>query len=56
MKQYTALEPSNRSVFGSLDGIPSSGLLTIWKINTQTKDGLESHHIVNIGITERDGN
>ena len=55
MKYFTALEPSNRSVFGRLDSIPSSGLLTIWKINTQTKDGLESHHIVNIGITE-DGN
>ena len=55
IKHFTALEPSNRSAFGSLDGIPGSGLLTTWKINAQTKDGLVSHHIINIGITE-DGN
>jgi len=29
--------------------------LTICKVNTRTKDGLEGHHIVNIGIT-KDGN
>ena len=55
MKHFAALEPSNRSVFGRLDGISGSGLLTTWKINAQTKDGLVSHHIINIGITE-DGN
>ncbi len=55
MKHFTTLEPSNRSAFGSLDGIPGSGLLTTWKINAQTKDGLVSHHIINIGVTE-DGN
>ena len=51
MDRYLELGESNRAVFGRLKGIPGGGLLTIWKVNAQTKDGQITHHIVRIGIT-----
>ena len=51
MHSYLELGESSRAVFGSLKGIPSGGLLTVWKVNTQSKDGQTTHHIVRIGIT-----
>lgn len=52
MRQYSSLDTGTRAIEGRLKGIPGSGLLTIWKINTQSKDGKASHHIVRIGMTE----
>ena len=51
MHSYLELSESNRAVFGRLEGIPGGSLLTVWKVNTQTKDGQTPHHIVRIGIT-----
>ncbi|MCL7412856.1 MAG: SNF2-related protein [ANME-2 cluster archaeon] len=51
MQDYINLSESNRAVFGKLEGIPSGGLLTVWKVNTRTKDGQTSHHIIRIGMT-----
>lgn len=41
-----------RAIFGFLNNLPGPGLLTIWKINTQNRDGLANQHIVRIGINE----
>lgn len=51
MNKYISAEPSFRAIAGQIDGLPSGGLLTFWKINTQGKDGLTNHHIVRIGIS-----
>ena len=36
----------------NVQDLSNGGLLTIWKINTQGKDGQASHHVVRIGMTE----
>ncbi|MDA0524209.1 DEAD/DEAH box helicase [Methanococcoides alaskense] len=51
MQSYIELDETNRAVFGRLKGITEGGLLTVWKVNTQTKDGQTAHHIVRIGMT-----
>jgi hypothetical protein len=52
LHQYSALESGPRALAGKISGLAGGGLLTIWKINTQGKDGQASHHIVRIGMTE----
>ncbi len=52
MHQYSASESGPRALAGKISGLAGGGLLTIWKINTQGKDGQASHHIVRIGMTE----
>lgn len=42
---------STRALAGKANGIRQGGLLTIWKVNTQEKDGQIHHHIVRIGIS-----
>lgn len=41
----------DRGIVGRILGV-SSGLLTIWKIGTQDRDGQLNHHVVKIGINE----
>ena len=45
------LPVSFRAIFGSLEGGPNGGLLTIWKIHTRAKDGRSSHYVIKIGMT-----
>ena len=51
MRLFLELDTTDRSLYGKLHGIPGGGALTIWKINSQTKDGQSSHHVVHIGMT-----
>ncbi len=50
MRQYSATGVGYRALAGKISGITGGGLLTIWKINIQGKDGQTSHHIVRIGM------
>ncbi|MDD3081620.1 MAG: SNF2-related protein [Desulfobacterales bacterium] len=50
MRQYSAAEAGSRALAGKINGLAGGGLLTIWKINTQSKDGLYSYHILRIGM------
>jgi SNF2 family DNA or RNA helicase len=52
MRQCSSLDAGVRAVAGKLKDIPVSGLLTVWKISTQSKDGKSSHYIVHVGMTE----
>lgn len=52
LQKFLDLDTPNRSVFGVIEGIPGSGTLMVWKINTQAKDGQANHHIVRIGMTQ----
>jgi len=49
LRQY-ANNDSGRALAGKMKGITGEGLLTVWKINTQGKDGQANHHITRIGI------
>lgn len=51
MHQHTALDTSLRALAGRVKGLAGGGLLTIWKINTQGRDGQASYHIIRIGMT-----
>jgi len=51
MEEYVELRESNRAILGKIEGIAKGRMLTFWKVNTQTKDGQTTHHIVRIGIT-----
>ena len=51
MRKYSAVEAGPHALVGRIDGLTGSGLLTFWKINTQGKEGLTSHHIVRIGMS-----
>jgi len=48
---YIELDDSKRAVIGTIEGVPERGLLTIWRVNTQTKDNQMTNHIVRIAIT-----
>jgi len=50
MSSYAESDTNHRAIAGSLQSLPGGGLLTIWKINTQGKDGQARHHIVRIGM------
>jgi SNF2 family DNA or RNA helicase len=52
LQKFLDLDTPDRSVFGVIEGIPGSGTLMVWKINTQAKDGQANHHIVRIGMTK----
>ena len=51
LKKYSSEESRDRALVGKISGLTSGGLLTIWKISTQDKDGQSSYHIVRIGMT-----
>lgn len=51
MQEYVELSESNRAIVGKIEGIDNGGMLTVWKVNTQTKDSQTTQHIVRIGIT-----
>jgi len=51
MQAFVNIDDSMRSVSGRIEGIPEGGVLTVWKIQTNTKDGKASYHIVHIGIS-----
>ena len=50
MGSYAESDANSRAIAGILEGLPGGGLMTIWKINTQGKDGGASHHIIRIGM------
>jgi superfamily II DNA or RNA helicase len=52
LNQYTELEPGFRAIAGKMNGITGSGLLTIWKVTVQGKDGQTNLKIVTIGLSK----
>ena len=52
MRQYSALDPGIRAVTGRVRGLAGGGLLTIWKVDAQGKDGQSTHHVVRIGMNK----
>jgi SNF2 family DNA or RNA helicase len=50
LSKHSADETGPRAMVGRLEGIAGSGLLTIWKVNTQSKDGQNLHYILRIGV------
>jgi len=52
MRQYSALDPGTRAVTGRVRGLAGGGLLTIWKVDAQGKDGQSTHHVVRIGMNK----
>ena len=51
LRQYAESEAKFRAVTGKIKGIAGSGLLAIWKVNVQGKDGQINLKIVKIGIS-----
>jgi SNF2 family DNA or RNA helicase len=45
----------NKALYGKVDTLVGSGLLTYWSVNTVSKEGFNSNHIIKIGI-DRKGN
>jgi len=52
LNKYTLAESGFRAIAGKINGINVSGLLTIWKINVQGKDGQTNLKIVKLGLSE----
>lgn len=52
LRQYTASESAFRGLAGTIKGIRGSGLLTIWKVAVQGKDGQTNLKIIKIGLSE----
>ena len=52
LRQYTESESGFRAIAGKINGINGSGLLTIWKVNVQGKDGQTNLKIVKIGLSK----
>ena len=52
LHQYAESEDGFRAASGRINGIAGNGLLTIWKVNVQGKDGQTNLNIVKIGISE----
>lgn len=52
LRQYTVSEAGFRAIIGKLGGLTGSGLLTIWKVTVQGKDGQANLKIVKIGLSE----
>ena len=52
LRQYTVSESGYRAIAGKINGINRSGLLTIWKVNVQGKDGQANVKIVKLGLSE----
>lgn len=50
--QYTESGPGFRAIAGKINGINESGLLTIWKVIVQGKDGQTNLKIVKIGLSQ----
>jgi len=49
--QHSSADAGLRALAGKISSLNAGGLLTIWKINTQRKDGQASHHIIRIGMS-----
>jgi len=52
LRQYADSEARFRAITGKINGIAGSGLLTLWKVNVQGKDGQTNLNIVKIGLSE----
>jgi len=52
LSQYTSSEAGFRAIAGKINGITGSGLLSIWKVTVQGKDGQTNLRIIKIGINE----
>ncbi len=52
MLHYKSLDNTSRAVVGAIDGVASSGLLSIWLVKTESKDSQFNRHIISIAITE----
>jgi SNF2 family DNA or RNA helicase len=51
LTMYSKMDTENRSVVGKIKGITGSGLLTIWKVSVQGKDGQTNTLVVKIGLS-----
>lgn len=51
LSRFTQIDSDKRGIYGELPSATSSGLLTIWRIITQAKDGQTRHSIINIAMT-----
>ncbi len=51
LRAFLGLNDVSRSLIGKMDNIPGGGLLTVWKIVTNSAGGKTSQHIVRIAIT-----
>lgn len=52
LTQHSSLEANSRALVGKIAESSGSGILSIWRINTQRKDGQSRYHIVRIGMME----
>jgi len=52
LNTYSGIDFEHRALAGRIKGLTSAGLLGIWKVNTQGKDGRSNHHIVRIAMNE----
>lgn len=52
LQSYSKSDPSYRAIAGKMNGGLENGLLTIWKVTVQGKDGQKNHSIVKIGLKE----
>lgn len=52
LNKYVDSAPEYRAAAGKIKGIAGCGLLTIWKVNVQGKDGQSNLKIVKIGLNE----
>ncbi len=52
LHQYTQSDAGSRAIAGKISGIAGSGLLSIWKVTVQGKDGQSNLRIIKIGINE----
>jgi hypothetical protein len=53
LDRYAGLEYEHRACVGRLPGVQSDGILTIWKVTSQAKDGHSIHHVVRLAMTPR---
>jgi len=52
LRKHAASGAECRAVAGKIAGATSAGVLVVWKISTQGKDGQTNHHVVKIGMDE----
>lgn len=52
LREYSESDTAGRAVSGKITAIPGNGLLMVWKVTVQTRDGQTHIRIVKIGIDE----
>jgi SNF2 family DNA or RNA helicase len=52
LRQFSESDAAKRAVSGKIADLPGNGLLTVWKVTVQTKEGQTHIRIVRIGIDE----